>query len=179
MTTVAAYISKEENRVYMACDSQASNESYKEFRNDLKILRIPQENPRMLLGFAGSLSAIQTMMLSHISPPTKSDFISMVKYVTDEIRLFLEPLKEIDEDFFFEMLLAFDGKIFGMQINFCLSELVGNYNAIGSGRDYAIGALYALDKTPLLSARDKLIIALEASCNNDISSGGTINVEYV
>lgn len=178
MTTVAAYISKEENRVYMACDSQASNSSFKEFRKDLKIIRVPDDNPRILIGFAGSILAIQTIAAAPISPPNKTGFINVFKYVQQELKPFLEPLEET-KDFYFEMLIAFDGNIYMVQSNYTVSMLENNYNAIGTGRDYALGALYALGKNNFFSAKDKLIIAVEAAINNDLGSGGNINVEYV
>lgn len=178
MTTVAAYISKEENRVYMACDSQASNSSFKEHRKDLKIIRVPEDNPRMLIGFAGSILAIQTIAAAPISPPSKTGFINMFKYVQYELKPFLEPLEET-EDFYFEMLIAFGSDIYMVQRNYTISYLHNGYNAIGTGRDYAIGALYALEKNNFFSAKDKLTIAIEAASNNDIGTGGNINVEYV
>lgn len=178
MTIIAAYISKEENRVYIASDDVATSDTYKEHRQDPKIIKLPEDNPRMLIGFCGFYNVIQELRLATIIIPKNSRGITMLQFVRDQIRPILEPLAS-EENFIFDLLIAFDSKIFRIAYDYTVAEVVGNYNAIGTGRDYAIGALYATDKNPLLSARDKLTIAIEAAIKNDLFSGGEPNIEYI
>jgi ATP-dependent protease HslVU (ClpYQ) peptidase subunit len=178
LTTIVAYISKEENRVYMASDSVGANNIYREYRKDPKILAIPDENPVMLIGFAGSPTVIQAIQMANIAPPPDSKWGTMLGFIMGIIHPQLEPLFDTN-DFDFECLIAFDGKIFGIQNNFALSELVNNYNAIGTGRDYALGAMFACDKNPVLSAKDKVTLAIDAASENDIKSGGKVQIRYI
>lgn len=190
MTTIAAYISRAENRVYMASDTCGANDSYKEQRRDPKIIQLPRgsgEIPRMLIGVAGSIPVIQNLTLSTIILPNDSNWETMLNFVNDNIRPVIEATKETypgeEDDFYFEIIMAFGTRMFTVQYNMALGELAGDFNAIGTGRDYAIGAMWAIKKSfpesYTMSGRDFVTIAVEAAINNDLKSGGVVDVKYV
>lgn len=59
-------------------------------------------------------------------------------------------------------LIAYKGKLFEIMSDFQLSEVDGNFTAIGSGSSYAMGALFALQKTSL-KPEQRITRALEAT----------------
>jgi hypothetical protein len=170
--TIAAYISESESRVYMASDSFSTTK--KQNTTETGIIRIPEERPQMLLGFSGHPLVIQSIQSGSIFPPKNSEWKSMLSFVIDNLRPNLEHLGKD-----FELLIAYDQKIFHVGYDFSLTEIKGNYNAIGTGRDYAIGSLYATETNHMINAKDKLTVAIESAIKYDIGSGGEINFEYI
>jgi ATP-dependent protease HslVU (ClpYQ) peptidase subunit len=171
---IAAYISNDESRVYMASDSMST---HGEIHVNSNILAYPEKHSRMLIGIYGYPQAVQSIEMSVIMVPDKSGRRNMLEFITNQI------IPQIDrfqghKDFFFDMLIAFDMRIFHMRKDYSLTELQGNYNAIGIGRDYVIGALCALENVPMFSASDKLTIAIESANKNNVSSG-KISIDYI
>lgn len=171
--TVAAYISNSESRVYMASDSFSLNGNQKQNITETRIVKITEDRP-MLLGFVGSPLVIQAIQIGTVFSPVNSELKNILNFVITYIRPNVELLKED-----FELLIAFDQKIFHVSRNFSVTEIKGNYNVIGTGRDYAIGALYATETNFMITAKDKLTIAIESAIKYDVGSGGEINFEYI
>lgn len=76
-----------------------------------------------------------------------------------------------------QMLIATPGRLFGVHGDYAVSE-DPKFMANGSGRDFALGAFYAMEKKPL-TARLKVQMAIEAACRFDPSVSKPIVIQQV
>jgi len=72
-----------------------------------------------------------------------------------------------------EILVAVRGRLLHIQNNYQVIEYASNYTAIGSGRDFALGALYSTS----FSARNRVEMALEAAQEFDEGTRGPFIIE--
>lgn len=74
-------------------------------------------------------------------------------------------------------ILAYKGRLFEMLMDFQLNEIMGNFTAIGSGSPYAMGALFATQRSNFPERRLKT--ALRAACEYDMSCGLPYTIEIM
>lgn len=179
MTTIVGY--RTENKVYMGADSLASEDSngFKELRKDPKVFI----NGEYLIGFSGSYRTGQILMHSIKYPtPPKSDKTLYKFMVTTFIDVIVDSfedkgaIKDKSTDRILETECAFlvgiRNRLFCVDIDFQVAEPYHNYTAIGSGREFAIGAIGILDNYSDSTPEDKILEALKITEKNNSQTSG-------
>ena len=110
-------------------------------------------NGNFIIGAAGDVRALQ-VILHTWKPPTaiakdkENPFQFMVNKVVTSLKQQLTDsgildAKSTDKEFELYVLIAFNGNIFEIDSDFAVSRSDSGYYGIGTGGDYALGALYA------------------------------------
>ena len=110
-------------------------------------------NGNFILGAAGDVRALQVIL--HTWKPTtavakdkENIFQFMINKVVPSLKQQLNDYglldtKSSDKEFELYVLIAFNGNIFEIDSDFAVSRSDSGYYGIGTGGDYALGALYA------------------------------------
>ena len=110
-------------------------------------------NGNFIVGAAGDVGALQ-VILHTWKPPTavakdkENIFQFMINKVVPSLKQQLNDYglldtKSSDKEFELYVLIAFNGNIFEIDSDFAVSRSDSGYYGIGTGGDYALGALYA------------------------------------
>ena len=110
-------------------------------------------NGNFIVGAAGDVRALQ-VILHTWKPPTavakdkENIFQFMINKVVPSLKQQLNDYglldtKSSDKEFELYVLIAFNGNIFEIDSDFAVSRSDSGYYGIGTGGDYALGALYA------------------------------------
>jgi ATP-dependent protease HslVU (ClpYQ) peptidase subunit len=110
-------------------------------------------NGNFIIGAAGDVRALQ-VILHTWKPPVavakdkENIFQFMISKVVPSLKQQLNnygllDTKSPDKDFELYVLIAFNGNIFEIDSDFAVSRSDSGYYGIGTGGDYALGALYA------------------------------------
>jgi ATP-dependent protease HslVU (ClpYQ) peptidase subunit len=148
MTTVVAI--QTHNGVEMIADSQINANGKPYFHPDM--VKIVERN-KYLIGIAGRVIALQAIQ-NNWNPPalTATYKDSLYKFVITKIvpslKMFIEDSKiftdkEKEEGELFSVLIAIKGELFEIDEDYSVSRREDGIYAIGSGSDYALGALMA------------------------------------
>jgi len=148
MTTVVAI--QTHNGVEMIADSQINANGKPYFHPDM--VKIVERN-KYLIGIAGRVIALQAIQ-NNWNPPalTATYKDSLYKFVITKIvpslKMFIEDAKiftdkEKEEGELFSVLIAIKGELFEIDEDYSVSRREDGIYAIGSGSDYALGALMA------------------------------------
>jgi ATP-dependent protease HslVU (ClpYQ) peptidase subunit len=148
MTTIVAV--EYEDRVEMLADSQINSNGKPYFHPDMT--KIVERN-KYLLGVAGRVVALQAILHNWNPPALTSAYkgslynfvitkiVPSLKSFIDDSKIFTE--KEKEEGDMFSLLISIKGELFEIDDDYSVARRSdGNY-AIGSGADYALGALLA------------------------------------
>lgn len=147
-------------KVYMGGDRCCSTETFKTSVSRPKVFKAQ----KLLIGFAGSFR-FRDLLEYHLKLPKQSKKMSDEKYmitvVLEEIReLMLEKNPSEDHESDSNCLLGYNGKLYELQVDYSLIETSCGYNAVGLGREYALGSLYSNEgQDPEL----RILTALQAS----------------
>jgi ATP-dependent protease HslVU (ClpYQ) peptidase subunit len=148
MTTVIAI--QNNQGVEMIADSQINANGKPYFHPDM--VKIVERN-KYLIGIAGRVIALQAIQ-NNWNPPalTATYKDSLYKFVITKIvpslKMFIEDSKiftdkEKEEGELFSVLIAIKGELFEIDEDYSVSRREDGIYAIGSGSDYALGALMA------------------------------------
>ena len=110
-------------------------------------------NGNFIIGAAGDVRALQ-VILHTWKPPVavakdkENIFQFMISKVVPSLKQQLNDYglldtKSSDKEFELYVLIAFNGNIFEIDSDFAVSRSDSGYYGIGTGGDYALGALYA------------------------------------
>ena len=168
MTCVAGLIYN--NKVYMACDSGASDEGggtiYK--RRDAKVFMVDD----YIIGFSNSFRMGQ--ILQHDFTPPKPSKRNLERTMSiDFVDRVLESLArnnfviDKDADNVCDLVIGVYGRLFVMDTDFSIGEYYDKYFAIGSGSQFALGSLYSTKS--MKDPRARLEKALEAAAEYTMS----------
>jgi ATP-dependent protease HslVU (ClpYQ) peptidase subunit len=171
MTCVVAL--RHEDVIYMGCDSAGVGGYSRSNRLDPKIYRVGE---KMLIGFTSSFRMGQLLGYSLVLPHHHAD-VPVEKYMaTTFINTVRECLKtggyaEVDKgkETGGHFLVAYQGRIFGVQSDFQVAENAEPYNAVGCGEDLALGSLFTSERgvhgagTHADIAKRRVQLALEAA----------------
>lgn len=148
MTTVVAI--EDEFGMTMIADSQINANDRAYFHPDM--VKIVERN-KYVIGVAGRVNALQALHNSWNPPSLASNYRGtlytfVITKVVPSLRAFFDDAKmfsdkEKDEGGIFSILLALNGNVFEIDEDFSVSRRGDGYYAIGSGADYALGALMA------------------------------------
>ena len=176
MTVIAAI--KENGKVYMGCDSIFMDlESYQTIkRTDSKLIQLDE----IIIGITATNGCRVFQIMKYLLklPPTrkiKND--DLITYMTTTFRarvkklLIAEDILLVDEDrksnepciMPSEFLVAIRDRIFQVGQDFDIAEIDMPFSTIGSGGEYALGALETMSQFTTLPAEDKLLFAMKTS----------------
>jgi len=181
MTIIAAYRNK--NGVAIACDSQGTSNDTKQYYGSKMVKR-----RNWVCGVAWSYRVMDL-----IQECEELDFdITSIK----DVRLFRDILKkEVIENAGGETMAASQktimhpvaiiiinnkGNIYSIEDDYQIHN-IEKYYAIGSGRDIALGALFASDEyyakdVGIIFIKDFVKVSVEAACRHNTGCGGKIHV---
>jgi ATP-dependent protease HslVU (ClpYQ) peptidase subunit len=149
--------------VYIGGDSAGVSVSDMRIRADEKVFR----NGDFIFGFTSSFRMGQLLRYS-FTPPKHDKDIETYKYMVsvfvEAVRLCLKDggytVVSNNEESGGTFLVGYDGRLFGIDSDFQVSEQVCNYDAIGCGGSIALGSLYSTSEMP---PEKRIIQALKAS----------------
>ena len=161
--------------IYMASDGIATTEDGE--KRPIKAIKL-FKNGDYLFGYSGSVRAGQVMFSPHFKPPED------INKLVDEMREHMSikgtmivtdtQVQMCNANF----LIGYKGKLFEVLMDFQLNEVLGDYTAIGSGEQLALGSLHA-SMDMMMTPRERVEMAIEAACEYDMSCGPPINVEMI
>lgn len=165
MTCIVGIVDEKSGMVVIGGDSASSNEYKVLIRKDEKVFK----NGKFLFGCSSSYRMIQLLRYSFTPPligELDIDTYMRTRFI-NEVRAcfkkggYLQSEKRGDElgGFF---LVGYEDRLFKIEDDFQVGENLFKYDAIGSGQDFALGALHALS-TRSAPARLKISRALEAA----------------
>lgn len=110
-------------------------------------------NGNFIIGAAGDVRALQVILHTWKPPVAVAKdkdnlFQFMISKVVPSLKQLLTDYnlldtKSTDKDFELYVLIAYNGNIFEIDSEFAVSRSESGYYGIGTGGDYALGALYA------------------------------------
>ncbi len=176
MTTILGYVDDKTKDVYMAADSQSSlnNRTAYGFK---KIRRCGPDGNQFLLGIAGeaALNSRAVKAVSMIQPI--GDLQSFADHVAVTItHQAMDDHITCDDRMNGYCLLGYNGNLW------TISHMIAyrheeDMAAIGSGSDYALGALVSLRSALVNDVTYAMFDAVDIACRFDINSGGEIVIE--
>ena len=152
MTTVIAI--QHNDGVDMISDSQINSNGKPYFHPDM--VKIVESN-KYLIGIAGRVVALQAIHNSWNPPALSANYkgsiynfvitkiVPSLKMFIDESKMFSD--KEKEEGELFSILLAIKGEVFEIDEDYSVARRSDGIYAIGSGADFALGALMAGSST--------------------------------
>jgi len=183
MTTIAGYT--DGKRVTLAADSRLSAESRRK-ASIKKIFRIRN----MIIGGAGDTMDMQVLD-AFLNPRKMEDGEDAYHYIVKEVAPSIRDIlnthgrqaKASAGELYMQshLLIGMGSRLFNMGFYFSVQECHRGYDAIGSGGDYAVGALYHQLKQDKPSGKKTIKTmlrhALDAACEWDLYSGGDYQFE--
>lgn len=151
--------------VYLGGDSAVSFNG-----NEITVMKQPKvfRNGSFLIGSTGSLRILQLLCYS-FTPPRRPFAKDLERYMATD---FLDALRRCfrdagfarkvsdEESYYGRILVGYGGRLFHIGPAYGLHESQCPYDAVGSGGEFAKGALYA---TRSLPPRERVTLALEAA----------------
>jgi len=132
--------------VYMGADCAGVSYPYVRLRKDPKLFR----KDTMLIGFTSSFRMGQVLRYSLVLPKY-DDRIDPLEYVSTSLINAIRSAfkdggvaqKDKEVESCGDFLIGFKGRLFGIFSDYQVGECMENYDAVGCGRDYALGSLYS------------------------------------
>ena len=180
MTCVIGMIGK--HKLYMGCESQLSTESSKLFlsKENSKVFK----NGEFIFGCCGYPRMISLLRYS-LAIPKQLTTQTDIEYMNTE---FIESIRTLFTDKGFigkfsdgiqrgaTFLVGYHGKLYRVDNDFQVLLLKDNIAGVGSGAEYALPALSALENTKIKTL-EKINIAIDCAKKYDLYSGGDIHIE--
>lgn len=176
MTTIATYIENE--KIFIICDTQVTFGSEGVFisMNESKFIKVEKED-KMYISISGDGDVLFVLkeVIKEIELPNtfteKFIRLELIKLLKEKIKEYIEPT---DVSL---MLSTKHGIYYSRNLNIPI-RVEGNFFAIGSGSDLAIGALRAIQPFDL-TPNEKLIKALNIASEYDIYTNTTFYIEEI
>lgn len=164
------------NTVYMGADS-AGAAGYSIYRRkDEKVFT----NGKFIMGFTSSFRMGQLLRYS-FSPPTRKEGQDLFNYmVNDFVEAVRKCLKdggytkiERNEETGGMFLVGYQGRLFRIECDFQVAEVMDNYAAVGCGEDVALGSMFSTKDKPMEA---RIRTALEAAEEYSAAVRGPFNI---
>jgi len=179
MSVVIGY--KQNGRVWMGADSQTTASGCKVTSTSHKLFMLNSEPLNVLIGVSGSLRTSNILFYS-FKPPNRDPDTSGDIYINT---IFIDAIKDLCKQNDFaslkdgasrvgdesQLLIGYDGNLYIVEEDFVVYSAVDNYMAIGSGEDFASGAMYAMESINTSMPRAMIETALGAACKHSLYCG--------
>lgn len=172
MTCIVALV--HDKKVYIGTDSAVTSDDIVRITNDSKVFN----KKNIVFGFAGSLRALQ-LLKYNMELPERDDSVSDLGYLSGNILNFIQATydewlstKHDNGQSYFhgEMIILYNKKLYEADATYSLLPIVTNYTAIGSGAQYALGALRATEFQHVdMQPKERIELALSAAAEFSIS----------
>lgn len=154
---------------YIGGDSLGSNGYTKTVRRDKKIFKL-KDTPNAILGYTSSFRMGQLLMyatglIDKRDEPNIDHEYLVTKFIPNVIKLFEEggySRNNSGEKYGGVFLLGYKDKLFKIESDFQVGETICNYDACGSGEDFALGSLHTTEGLGL-SPEERIYTALKAA----------------
>jgi len=154
---------------YIGGDSLGSNGYTKTLRSDKKVFKL-QDTNNAILGYTSSFRMGQLLMyatdlIDKRDEPDIDHKYLVTKFVPNIINLFENggfARNRSGEKYGGTFLLGYKNKLYKVDNDFQVGESFDNYEACGSGEDFALGSLYATEKLDM-SPEERIKLALQAA----------------
>lgn len=166
----------ENGHVILGGDSVGSNGYNKSTRLDVKVFK---RGP-FVIGFTSSFRMGQVLRFNLETPEhplTMTDYEYMVTRVVDAVRKVLKNAgyakkeNEVEEGGTF--LIGYRGQLYSVESDYQVGMVAEPYHAVGSGEDFALGAMYSQPSDK--PAKERILVALQAAATFSTSVGGPFN----
>lgn len=184
MTTIVAYRDKANKVIHMAGDKLRNNTYRKYPCVEPKIFGLGDS---YLIGVSGC-TKVHNVLAYMLNPSNFSHTIKdPMKHINVEfiphVMLLLKqndclPGRDSQHGHHLSLLVAYSGKIFQVAEDLSVVETKQEYSAVGSGSDYALGALAALQEYDL-EIKNKLKKSLQAANKFDLYTGADFTYHQV
>lgn len=163
MTCIVGIVNND--NVYIGGDSLGSSTYNKSVRKDAKVFR----KGKFLIGFTSSYRMGQLMMSDAFNLRKQNDNEDEFMYMINAFIPALQKLfdkggfgrQESGEKSGGTFLIGYKNRLFKIQDDYQVSETIDNYDACGSGQDFALGALAVINNK--ISPEEKIKLALETA----------------
>ena len=166
---------KHNGKVYIGGDSQGSTYHSKVIRADQKVF----VRDDMIFGFTSSYRMGQILRYSFVIPKRLHEDNDDMKYLVDKFIPAL--IKCYDEGGYLTkvqnasvggtFLLGYKNKLYKIENDFQVGESVDDYDACGSGEDFALGSLFST-KT-ITDPEERIKLAIDAASSYSPGVGGS------
>lgn len=163
MTCIVGIVEK--GHVYIGGDSASSNTKWIKTKKDSKVYK----RGDFIVGMSGRCYVIQEIKHSFIFPWDTENLTPMefmIRNFIPALKTFLKAVhRKFDEC---SMIIGYKHHLFTVCDDLTVHEWINDFDAVGSGEEYAIGALHALTNTSI-PTKEKVERALAASaeyCKN-------------
>lgn len=154
---------------YIGADSLASNSYSKTIRKDKKVFKLKDTN-NAILGFTSSYRMGQLLMYANglIDPRDEPDIdheYLVTKFIPNVIYLFENGgfgKNNSGEKSGGTFLLGYKDKLFKIESDYQVSESYKNYDACGSGEEFALGSLHTTEGLGM-NPVERIHMALQAA----------------
>jgi len=142
MTCIVGLV--QDGRVLIGGDSASTSGDYTVLCKYGKVFRVGE----FIFGVSGSWRVLQLLKYSFNIPPVEGDIMRYMctTFVTSLRGLISDnDVKIGDDGEWFEFLVGWDEHLFKVCCDYQISTTLDDYNACGSGMDYALAAFYNMD----------------------------------
>lgn len=177
MTTIVGI--EHEGKVYLAADHRCVSGWQLDSSTESKLWR----RFGMLIGVAGMVRYRQLLQFVVEPPrpqePEENDLAYLVSAFVPNVRKTLTDVNHIGKDDDGEKasslaLFGYRGRLYELATNFTVSTFERGYHAIGSGREYALGALAVMtEAAPMIRVRK----AVEIAAMFDMGTDSRVDIE--
>lgn len=158
---------------YIGGDSLGSNDYNKTLRNDKKVFKL-QDTDNAVLGYTSSFRMGQLLMyatdlIDKRDEPNIDHKYLVTKFIPNIIKLFEDggyARNRSGEKYGGTFLLGYKDKLYSIQSDFQVGESLNNYDACGSGEDFALGSLFATEGLDI-SPEERIRLALQAASKHN------------
>lgn len=161
MTCIAGVV--DGGRVYVGGDSAGVSGWFSLARSDEKVFK----NGPFIMGFTTSFRMGQLLRYALVAPERRPDedvYRFMVTTFVDAVRACLKAggwaARTNEREDGGTFLVAYAGRLFAIDDDYQVEEVHHGYNAVGTGREIAMGALHATVGRP---GRERVLAALAAA----------------
>lgn len=161
---------KEQSIVYLASDTMACNQVGQTFYNFPKVWKSINEN--IMIGGVGNVHVIEAVRLAFpydYDTPSRETVCAWILDVIDK--------NTIDKDDSFSFIVAGNGKAFIARHDALVLE-IERFDAIGSGREVALGAL-SMSETMNIQPEERLHRVVQACMVYELGVGGRIEIDII
>lgn len=170
MTCIVGLVTDDGN-VLIGADSLSSNHSSKKVVRNPKIIRLSARGRKhrsdILIGYTSSWRMGQ--ILGKLKAPDDSSDDAF-DYLSGP---FVDGVRQAMKDGGFAtvkdgaeaggyFLVAYDGRLFGVQSDFSVLEAADGFDSVGSGEDWAMGSLFST-RGVIISPEDRVLLALKSA----------------